>query len=218
MKILIYGIGNPGRQDDGLGALLVEEIQRAVGSTTPTGADHEFSFDANYQLNIEDAEAISRHDIVVFADASSGGGFDSGTPDAGAAGDAAAASDAAARDAVATRDTADDDGRAARDATDNAGAAGDAAEDGVAFRLYPIGPEPTASFSTHSVSPGGIVALCHELYDAHPKTYMLAIRGYEWGVNEPLSERAQTNLDAAARFLMEALRQPGSLSLPGGRT
>lgn len=187
MKILIYGIGNPGRQDDGLGTLLVEEIQRVAdpGSSEP-GIDHELSFDANYQLNIEDAEAISRHDIVVFADASLGGGAGSGTPGAGAAG--------------------------------NAGPADDAAEDGAAFRLYPIGPEPTASFSTHSVSPGGIVALCHELYDAHPKTYMLAIRGYEWGINEPLSERAQTNLDAAARFLIEALRRPGSLSLPGERT
>ncbi|MCK4515905.1 MAG: hypothetical protein KAU31_11640, partial [Spirochaetaceae bacterium] len=75
LKILIYGIGNPGRQDDGLGALLVEEIQRAAipGASIP-GTDHELSFDANYQLNIEDAEAISRHDIVVFADASLGGG------------------------------------------------------------------------------------------------------------------------------------------------
>lgn len=177
MKILIYGIGNPGRQDDGLGALLVEEIRRAT---------HEFSFDANYQLNIEDAEAISRHDIVVFADASLGGGADGSTPSATAHGDALAANDTA--------------------------------EDGVPFRLYPIDPEPTASFSTHSVSPGGIVALCNELYDAHPRAYMLAIRGYEWEVNEPLSERAQTNLDAAVRFLMEALHEPGSFPLQGGRT
>ncbi len=167
MKILIYGIGNPGRQDDGLGALLVEEIQRATqdpASATPdSGIHHEFSFDANYQLNIEDAEAISRHDIVVFADASLGGGA------------------------------------------------------AVSFRLYPIGPEPTASFSTHSVSPGGIVALCNELYKAHPKVYMLAIRGYEWEVNEPLSEHAQTNLDAAVRFLIEALRRPDSFALSGER-
>ncbi len=180
MKILIYGIGNPGRQDDGLGALLVEEIQRASSSGAPIpGTDHEFSFDANYQLNIEDAEAISRHDIVVFADASLGGGADSCSP-------------AAAR---------------------NAGAGNARAPDDSPFRLYPIDPEPTASFSTHSVSPGGIVALCNQLYDAHPKAYMLAIRGYEWEVNEPLSEGAETNLDAAVRFLMEALRRPGSHSL-----
>ena len=175
MKILIYGIGNPGRQDDGLGALLVEEIQRATQDPAPatpnSGIYHEFSFDANYQLNIEDAEAISRHDIVVFADASLGGGADGCSP-------------AAAR---------------------NAGAGNARAPEDSAFRLYPIGPEPTASFSTHSVSPGGIVALCNELYDAHPKAYMLAIRGYEWEVNEPLSARARTNLDKAAQFLIGAL-------------
>jgi len=144
MKILIYGIGNPGRQDDGIGTIFAEEIERAVSS----GAEHEFSFDANYQLNIEDAEEISRHDIVVFADA---------------------------------------------------------AKEGEAFRLYRLNPEPTASFTAHSVSPGGIVALCSELYAAHPHAYMLAIRGYEWEVNAPLSVHARTNLDAAVQFLLTAL-------------
>ena len=167
MKILIYGIGNPGRQDDGLGALLVEEIRRATQGAS--GADHQFSFDANYQLNIEDAEAISRHDIVVFADASLG---------------------------------ADDD------------AADGVTDDGGPFRLYPIGPEPAASFSTHSVSPGGIVALCSELYDVRPRTYMLAIRGYEWGFNEPMSEDARRGLDAAVQFLLGALRSPNGDDRP----
>ena len=27
-KILLYGYGNPGRQDDGLGVLLVEELEK----------------------------------------------------------------------------------------------------------------------------------------------------------------------------------------------
>ena len=197
MRILIYGIGNPGRQDDGLGTLLVEEIQHAAipGASIP-GIHHEFSFDANYQLNIEDAEAISRHDIVVFADASLGGGADGCAP--GAADNAGAAEDA--------------------DAADTAAGGNTRSPDDSPFRLYAIGPEPTASFSTHSVSPGGIVALCYELYDARPKAYMLAIRGYEWEVNEPLSERAEANLNAAVQFLTEALGQPGGLSLLGERT
>jgi len=65
-KILIYGYGNPGRQDDGLGIGLVEEIDRW---RTETGLDHVFT-DSNYQLNLEDAAGIAGYDVVIFADAS----------------------------------------------------------------------------------------------------------------------------------------------------
>jgi hydrogenase maturation protease len=60
-RILVMGIGNPGREDDGLGPALAARIE-ALGLA---GVDA----DANYQLNIEDAEACSRYAIVVFADA-----------------------------------------------------------------------------------------------------------------------------------------------------
>lgn len=65
-KILIYGYGNPGRQDDGLGNYFVDQAKawaKDVGLSN-------ISFDSNYQLNIEDAAEISDKDIVVFVDAS----------------------------------------------------------------------------------------------------------------------------------------------------
>jgi len=61
-RVLVIGIGNPGRTDDGLGPALVA---RLAGLALP-GVDT----DANYQLNIEDAEAVSRYETVVFVDAS----------------------------------------------------------------------------------------------------------------------------------------------------
>jgi hydrogenase maturation protease len=66
MKILIYGYGNPGRQDDGLGILLTEEIEQWVKDNDLKN----ISTDNNYQLNIEDAEVISDKDYVIFVDAS----------------------------------------------------------------------------------------------------------------------------------------------------
>ena len=66
MKLLIYGYGNPGRQDDGLGNLFVDEAQKWA----ETESLKNISFDSNYQLNIEDAATIAEHDIVVFVDAS----------------------------------------------------------------------------------------------------------------------------------------------------
>ncbi len=66
MQILIYGYGNPGRQDDGLGIALVDRLEEWVAEKALVG----FEFDNNYQLNIEDAEVISNKDLVIFADAS----------------------------------------------------------------------------------------------------------------------------------------------------
>jgi hydrogenase maturation protease len=57
----VIGFGNPGRRDDGLGAAAVERLKaRRLRNV---------SCDADYQLNIEDALAVSGRDVVVFVDA-----------------------------------------------------------------------------------------------------------------------------------------------------
>lgn len=64
-RVLVYGYGNPGRQDDGLGIEMANMIQHWID-------EHKLgcmTTDSNYQLNIEDAEKISDWDIVVFVDA-----------------------------------------------------------------------------------------------------------------------------------------------------
>ncbi|MCU0370825.1 MAG: hydrogenase maturation protease [Bacteroidales bacterium] len=65
-QILIYGYGNPGREDDGLGIELVKRLEEWSIQSGFEG----LTFDSNYQLNIEDAELISTKDLVVFVDAS----------------------------------------------------------------------------------------------------------------------------------------------------
>lgn len=60
-NVLVIGFGNPGRLDDGLGpglAKAVEEL-RLTGVTV----------DTDYQLAVEDAAEVAKHDVVVFADA-----------------------------------------------------------------------------------------------------------------------------------------------------
>jgi hydrogenase maturation protease len=61
-RIYIYGFGNPGRQDDGLGPAIIDRLEQdnIPGIIT----------DSNYQLNVEDAYNISASDIVIFVDAS----------------------------------------------------------------------------------------------------------------------------------------------------
>jgi hydrogenase maturation protease len=62
IRILVIGYGNPGRLDDGLGPAFAEQVQMMELPGV--------SVESNYQLNVEDAELISRFELVVFADAS----------------------------------------------------------------------------------------------------------------------------------------------------
>ena len=64
--ILLIGYGNPAREDDGIGPAVAEEIERL-------GIDG-VDVDADYQLTVEDAADVARHDSVVFVDASMEGG------------------------------------------------------------------------------------------------------------------------------------------------
>ena len=134
-KILIIGIGNYGRRDDGLGWAFLDAIQEQ-------SILKEAEVIYCYQLNVEDAELISTADIVVFIDA-----FE--------------------------REL----------------------DNGSSFEV--CRPENNFSFTTHALSPGVIVSLCSSLYDKHPISYVLKIKGNEWELKEGLSEKAIKNLDGA---------------------
>jgi hydrogenase maturation protease len=67
-KFLVFGIGNPGRRDDGLGPKLIEQIG---GAEFPNMLNVAGEF--RYQLNVEDALTMRDFDVVVFADASRSG-------------------------------------------------------------------------------------------------------------------------------------------------
>jgi hydrogenase maturation protease len=62
VKVLVIGYGNPGRLDDGLGPVFAECLRLAALPDVDT--------DSDYQLTVEDAEAVSRYDAAVFVDAS----------------------------------------------------------------------------------------------------------------------------------------------------
>lgn len=60
-KTLIIGIGNSGRQDDGLGWAFLDAIE----SLLLENIDLEY----RYQLQVEDAELIARYNSILFVDA-----------------------------------------------------------------------------------------------------------------------------------------------------
>jgi len=137
-SIYVYGFGNPGRQDDGLGPMIIDKLEKEniEGITT----------DSNYQLNIEDADNIAGSDFVIFVDAS----IDTDEP----------------------------------------------------FSFRKIEPSAEITFTTHSMSPESVIALCGDIHGRIPDAYVLAIRGYEWEMFEGLSEKAISNFDAAYNYLV----------------
>jgi hydrogenase maturation protease len=80
------------------------------------------------------------------------------------------------------------------------------------FWMQRIYPSPRdggwTSFSTHSVTPGAVLTMARELFDAEPEAWLLGIRGYEFSdFGEQLSDRAGRNLDQALEFVSSALRE-----------
>lgn len=68
--VLLFGIGNCGRSDDGLGWAFLDRIQLQ--------ADFTGQIEYRYQLQVEDAAMVSRADRVIFVDSYQGalpGGF-----------------------------------------------------------------------------------------------------------------------------------------------
>ena len=64
-SLLLIGYGNPGRGDDGLGPAFAEAVEKLDLPGVAVESD--------YQLNVEDSEAVARHAVVVFADADTRG-------------------------------------------------------------------------------------------------------------------------------------------------
>ncbi len=145
MKVLVYGYGNPGRRDDGLGPALVQMVEKWIESEK---IDH-VSVDSNYQLNIEDAYEIRDYDTVIFADAT--------------------------------------------------------VEDIKDFKLSRVEPSDKTTFTMHAVSPSFILDLSQKINDHSPDVFLLHIKGYEFQLEEGLTERAEKNLILAFRYLNERL-------------
>ncbi len=59
-KTIVLGIGNNGRQDDGLGWMFLDFLDEQKAN---------IDFEYRYQLQIEDAELISNYETVIFVDA-----------------------------------------------------------------------------------------------------------------------------------------------------
>jgi len=136
---LVYGIGNVGRQDDGLGWAFVDWLQSQ-------GLCSNAEMQRGYQLLLEDAELISNKERVLFIDATKEPAVES-------------------------------------------------------FALHRAAPRMDFTFTSHAISIPAIMATCQQCYDRLPTVHVLAIRGYEFGLEIGLTDAAKQNLNDATAHL-----------------
>lgn len=138
---LIYGIGNCGRQDDGLGWAFIDRLENS-----PAGP--RACLRRTYQLMLEDADLITRFERVLFVDATKDPMVESFTVDR---------------------------------------------------------PEPKfdLSFTSHAVSVESILATAQQCFGYVPESYVLAVRGYQWELQEGLTRSAQINLGRSLDYFCE---------------
>lgn len=139
---LIYGIGNIGRQDDGLGWAFVDWLEQQ--DFCPNA-----QFINNYQLLLEDADVISHVQRVLFIDAS-------------------------------------------KELANNC------------FKLELAKPSLDFSFTSHAISIPTIMATCQQCFDTLPQVYVLAIKGYEWELEQGLTKQGSINLQRAITAIKES--------------
>lgn len=68
------------------------------------------------------------------------------------------------------------------------------------FEFSECKPSEIINFSTHFVPPNQILNLCQKVYNKTPKSYIMAIEGFDWDIKIGLSKKASTNLDKALTY------------------
>lgn len=152
-RVLVYGFGNPGRQDDGLGPRVIEEIESRGFRSVQT--------DANYQLQIEDAAEMIKYDLVIFVDAT-----------------------------VRSQHP---------------------------YVVQRVRPSSEISFTSHVVSPDSVLAICRDIFNKAPETWVIGIRGYDFEFIEGLSDRAQSNFEKALDFITLLLSEYEGKKMSNGQ-
>lgn len=74
------------------------------------------------------------------------------------------------------------------------------------FSLRRLLPSPEITFTTHALSPEGVLAVSETHFDASPQAWLLGVRGYMFEFCEGLSAKGMKNRGEAAAFAQSLIR------------
>ena len=79
------------------------------------------------------------------------------------------------------------------------------------FELVRLQPEEDASYTTHAMSPQALLAVYRHINKyPPPPAWLLSIRGYEFGLGLPLTAAADSNLQAAFKYIKQLFDPSGA--------
>lgn len=74
------------------------------------------------------------------------------------------------------------------------------------FEFYRVKPVQDNSYSSHAMSPESLLEVYQKVNkQGPPDSFMLSIRGYEYGLGLPMSDKATSNLTNALAFIKQLL-------------
>jgi hydrogenase maturation protease len=76
------------------------------------------------------------------------------------------------------------------------------------FEIYEISAAKDDSYTSHAMSPSALLHAYSQVYKKEaPPAYLLRIRGYDFGLGDPLTSQASDNLEAATKRVVEFMQQ-----------
>ena len=74
------------------------------------------------------------------------------------------------------------------------------------FELVRLRPQQDSSYTTHAMSPQALLSVYQQVNDSTPPpAWLLSIRGYDFGLGQPLSDEANGNLLASFNHIKSLL-------------
>jgi hydrogenase maturation protease len=74
------------------------------------------------------------------------------------------------------------------------------------YDFHQLQPERDSSYTTHAMSPVSVLDVYQQINQRKPPpSYMLTIRGYEFGLGQALTEQAELNLQQGYDFIKQLL-------------
>ena len=74
------------------------------------------------------------------------------------------------------------------------------------FEFCELTPNRDSSYTTHAMSPAALISVYAQINDQlPPPSYILSVRGYDFELGLPLSEKAQKHVELAYSFILDLL-------------
>jgi hydrogenase maturation protease len=79
------------------------------------------------------------------------------------------------------------------------------------FEFCELRPDRDSSYTTHAMSPGALMSVFTQVNGQQPPpSFMLSVRGYEFGLGLPISGEAKRNTEMAYSFIIDLLKSESS--------